>query len=1061
MAGTQTGLLCFVLMASWINRTFMSPVAEQHVAAFDEIARVNERFAKYQNGRLWQVDMKIPRRNVRMPAVGQSAPIRDRNSLWPAGIIPYTVAYSIPESSKIRGLLKDAIAEWEKYTCIKFVERVNQSDYVEFYYGEGCNSDVGRAGGRQTTSLGRGCAHHGIVVHELGHLIGFWHEQNRPDRDDYITIKEENIIPKFRFAFDKYSNRKIDSLGVQYDYKSVMHYGEKAFSRNGQPTIVAKHPIVRSFGNTHLSILDIKQANLLYKCPDYPVFPQDFVWMNNGPMKRNVVCLRIFHPKSISWRDNYLCYRKDRKSLSLSFWYKGPIRGKRCIQINVPTKPSSESWERSHLCWPHDGIYKFRWLTERPSHEERDNCLEWTEPRDPTWKDKTYYLCGTKVQQAIDGNWTRWSPWSACSRRCGGGIQARSRSCTNPPPSFGGAYCEGKSLERRPCNSHECAEWPSFPEDFSFGPKVRPGPNEICARIFERLDYFAWKNYLFCTPADKRQLELRWYDRAPPNRDLPCTLIYVPDDTRKRGLWDDNLLCLPRRSGFPHRFVWSYSGRIPNLPCMRWYAKNGRDGWDKTYLCATNASNSATQEHEAINGGWSSWTSWNTCDKTCGDGIQHRIRRCDKPRPQNGGLTCYGNELDQRKCNVKKCPGSCGRIFEASSGRFTSPNFPKRYPKRLNCEWIIQVPHGRRIALTITYLNIEGSSPLCGNDFVVVYDGKTDSSRRIGKFCGTFIPPVLRSSSNIVLVKFQSDFQRSYSGFIARWESRAVIVKPTISSTPECGRQITELNGTLSSPGYPSNYPSNVDCTWVITAPRDHFVELTFKVFDIYKERRGCRYDYVEIRDGNSRDSPSLGRHCGKTVDDKFQTVSNHARIRLHTDGSLERQGFVLTWRSVPRATQEPPTKPICPRGWVSHVMEDTDTVYCYLVRKNTHTWYLARDDCLNSDSDLLSITSAKEQEFVTKHLLAESFMWIGFNDLENEGKWAWSDRTPQNYNNWARGDPNNGGTYRKKDEDCAVLKSDGKWNDYPCNTLFKYICKARASRLSVEGFHISRADNG
>lgn len=68
---------------------------------------------------------------------------------------------------------------------------------------------------------------------------------------------------------------------------------------------------------------------------------------------------------------------------------------------------------------------------------------------------------------------------------------------------------------------------------------------------------------------------------------------------------------------------------------------------------------------------------------------------------------------------------------------------------------------------------------------------------------------------------------------------------------------------------------------------------------------------------------------------------------------------------------------------------------------------------------------------------------------LETAVYWKlhFSPRTPKNYKNWATGDPNNGGTYRKKDEDCAVLKSDGKWNDYPCNTLFKYICKARASR--------------
>ncbi len=49
-------------------------------------------------------------------------------------------------------------------------------------------------GRRQTISLGSGCAHHSVILHELGHVVGFWHEQNRPDRDKFVRIIKKNII---------------------------------------------------------------------------------------------------------------------------------------------------------------------------------------------------------------------------------------------------------------------------------------------------------------------------------------------------------------------------------------------------------------------------------------------------------------------------------------------------------------------------------------------------------------------------------------------------------------------------------------------------------------------------------------------------------------------------------------------------------------------------------------------------------------------------------------------------------------------------------------------------
>ena len=63
-------------------------------------------------------------------------------------------------------------------------------------FGLRCWSNIGReysVPGAQELSIGEGCNTKGIITHELMHALGFWHEQSRTDRDNYIAVLWENI----------------------------------------------------------------------------------------------------------------------------------------------------------------------------------------------------------------------------------------------------------------------------------------------------------------------------------------------------------------------------------------------------------------------------------------------------------------------------------------------------------------------------------------------------------------------------------------------------------------------------------------------------------------------------------------------------------------------------------------------------------------------------------------------------------------------------------------------------------------------------------------------------
>ena len=116
-------------------------------------------------------------------------------------------------------------------------------------------------------SLGVGCVHENVVIHELGHAVGFFHEHTRPDRDNYIDVIYGNIQNGLEDQFNKAREGETDTLGLGYDLQSIMHYNRRTFSRNGLDTIRPKDRRITSFGTARqLSPLDIAKAKKFYNC---------------------------------------------------------------------------------------------------------------------------------------------------------------------------------------------------------------------------------------------------------------------------------------------------------------------------------------------------------------------------------------------------------------------------------------------------------------------------------------------------------------------------------------------------------------------------------------------------------------------------------------------------------------------------------------------------------------------------------------------------------------------------------------------------------------------------
>ncbi|NXV38315.1 BMP1 protein, partial [Rissa tridactyla] len=271
----------------------------------------------------------------------------------------------------------------------------------------------------------------------------------------------------------------------------------------------------------------------------------------------------------------------------------------------------------------------------------------------------------------------------------------------------------------------------------------------------------------------------------------------------------------------------------------------------------------------------------------------------------------------------------CGGDVKKDNGHIQSPNYPDDYRPSKVCVWKITVSEGFHVGLTFQSFEIERHDS-CAYDYLEIRDGDSESSSLIGRYCGYDKPDDIKSTSNKLWMKFVSDGSINKAGFACSrpnnggCEQRCVntlgsykcacdpgyeLASDKRRCEAACGGFLTKLNGSITSPGWPKEYPPNKNCIWQLVAPTQYRISLQFDFFetegnDTFSEldveaQQECGYDHLEIYDGKDAKAPTLGRFCGAKEPEPLLSSGNKMFLKFVSDNSVQKKGFEATHTTV------------------------------------------------------------------------------------------------------------------------------------------------------------------
>jgi len=152
----------------------------------------------------------------------------ERPQPWPGGVIPYDISQLTPPQQT---LALRAMQRWmDTGANIKFVPRTAEAEYVHFTGNINAGNNTSQVGFKKGVRTDINITafwwrqQEWMPAHELGHVLGFSHEHERWDRDQFVTIHYESIKAGRAGDYDWIPKTNWMASSLPYDYHSIMHY---------------------------------------------------------------------------------------------------------------------------------------------------------------------------------------------------------------------------------------------------------------------------------------------------------------------------------------------------------------------------------------------------------------------------------------------------------------------------------------------------------------------------------------------------------------------------------------------------------------------------------------------------------------------------------------------------------------------------------------------------------------------------------------------------------------------------------------------------------------------